>query len=71
MVFGIKKKPFSSKDSRFFDLLSSQSSKTLEGLEALYAFAENGTRENANLVRNLERGDEAANIIPNIVMKQA
>jgi uncharacterized protein Yka (UPF0111/DUF47 family) len=57
MVFGIfkRKMPFSSSKSRFFDILSHQSSKTLEGLEALWNYAENGTKENANLVRNIER----------------
>ncbi len=57
MVFGIfkRKKPFSSSESRFFDILSHQSSKTLEGLEALWNYAENGSKENANLVRNIER----------------
>ena len=64
MVFGIRKKPFSSKDSRFFDLLSNQSLKTLEGLEPLWTFAENSTKENANLVRNLEReADELRRIL--------
>lgn len=56
MVFNIKrKKSFSRNESRFFDLLSDQSAKTVEGLEALYHFAENGTKENANLVRSIER----------------
>jgi len=65
MVFGLKKKvPFHHNESRFFDLLTHQSEKTLEGLEALYAFAENGTKENANLVRNIERdADELRRIL--------
>ena len=64
MLFGIKKKSFGSKESRFFDLLSCQSSKTLEGLEALYNFAENGTKENANFVRDIEReADELRRIL--------
>ena len=65
MVFGFKKKaPFHRDESRFFDLLTSQSEKTLEGLEALYAFAENETKENANLVRNIERdADELRRIL--------
>ena len=49
-----KKKPFSG-ESRFFDILFRQSSKSVEGLEALWNFAENGTKENANAVRNIER----------------
>jgi hypothetical protein len=65
MVFGFKKKKiFSTSESRFFDLLSRQSSKTVEGLEALWNFAENGTKENASLVRNLEReADELRRIL--------
>ena len=64
MVFGIKKKPFPNSESRFFDLLSRQSAKTVEGLEALWNFAENGTRENANIVRNIEReADELRRIL--------
>ena len=42
MVFGFKKKPFSGNENRFFDLLAAQSAKTVEGLEALWNFAENG-----------------------------
>jgi len=65
MIFGIKKKkPFSTNESRFFDLLYRQSSKTLEGLEALGNFVENETQENANLVRNIEReADELRRIL--------
>jgi predicted phosphate transport protein (TIGR00153 family) len=65
MVFGFKKKKrFSSGTDRFFDLLTRQSAKTVEGLEALWSFAENGTRENANLVRNIEReADELRRIL--------
>lgn len=51
----IKKKLFSGHESRFYDLLSRQSLKTLEGLDALWNFAENETKENANFVRNIER----------------
>ena len=41
-----------------------QSAKTVEGLEALWVFAENGNRENANLVRNIEReADELRRIL--------
>jgi hypothetical protein len=66
MVLGFfkGKKPFSGSESRFFDLLSRQSSKTVEGLEALWNFAEIGTKENANLVRNIEReADELRRIL--------
>ena len=66
MVLGLfkKSKPFSSHESRFFELLSSQSLKTVEGLEALWNFAENGTKENANFVRNVEReADELRRIL--------
>jgi hypothetical protein len=65
MVFGFKtKKPFSSGADRFFDLLSRQSAKTVEGLEALWAFAEKGSRETANGVRNIEReADELRRIL--------
>jgi predicted phosphate transport protein (TIGR00153 family) len=65
MVFGFKKrKPFRDSESRFFENLSRQASKTLEGLEALWNFVENGTKENANLVRNIEReGDELRRIL--------
>ncbi len=57
MVFGIfkRKTQFSGSESRFFDILFQQSSKTMEGLEALWNYAENGTKENANLVRSVER----------------
>src|SRR3989304_7680764 len=59
MVWNImKKKLFSGHESRFYDLLYRQSLKTLEGLEALWNFAENGTKENADLVRNIEREAE-------------
>ena len=65
MVFGFKKrKPFPSSKSQFFEILSRQAAKTLEGLEALWNFAENGTKENANLVRNIEReADELRRIL--------
>jgi predicted phosphate transport protein (TIGR00153 family) len=64
MVFGMKKKPFASHEGRFFDLLSLQAAKTLEGLEALWNFVENGTKENANSVRNIEReADELRRIL--------
>ncbi len=65
MVFGLKKnKPFFKGTDRFFDLLTRQSSKTVEGLEALWAYAENGTRENATHVRMIEReADELRRIL--------
>ena len=64
-MFGFRKKnPFSNGENRFFELLFRQSSKTVEGLEALFAFAEDGTREKANSVRNLEReADELRRIL--------
>ena len=65
MVSGFKKKkPFSSGVDRFFDRLTRQSTKTVEGLEALGVYAESATRENANLVRNIEReADELRRIL--------
>jgi predicted phosphate transport protein (TIGR00153 family) len=57
MVFDIfkRKRPFSGSESRFFEILSRQSTKTLEGLEALWKYAESGTQEDANRVRDIER----------------
>jgi len=64
MGFFGRKKPFSGNEGRFFDILSSQAAKTLEGLDALWNFAENGTKENANLVRDVERqADELRRIL--------
>jgi predicted phosphate transport protein (TIGR00153 family) len=65
MVFGFKKrKPFPNSKSQFFEILSHQAAKTLEGLEALWNYAENGTKENANLVRNIEHeADELRRIL--------
>ena len=64
MVFGLKKKVFSGNEGRFFELLTRQAAKTLEGLEALWNFAECGTKEKANLVRNIEReADELRRIL--------
>jgi hypothetical protein len=55
MVFGFKKrKTFGQDGNRFFEILSRQTSKTLEGLEALWNYAQNRTKENANLVRDVE-----------------
>ncbi|HVP80199.1 MAG TPA: DUF47 family protein [Thermodesulfobacteriota bacterium] len=65
MVFGFKRrKPFQDSQSRFFEILSRQASKTLEGLEALWNFVENESKENANLVRIIEReADELRRIL--------
>ncbi len=65
MVFGFKKrKLFPDSGSRFFEILSRQASKTLEGLEALWNFAQNGTEENANVVRSIEHeADELRRIL--------
>jgi uncharacterized protein Yka (UPF0111/DUF47 family) len=64
-VFGFKKKKDASgRSDRFFDILTRQSAKTVEGLEALWVFAENGKRESANVVRNIEReADELRRIL--------
>lgn len=50
-----RKKAFSGNEGHFFDLLSRQSAKTVEGLEALGNFSEDATKENANRIRNIER----------------
>lgn len=66
MVFDFlkRRKSFSGSENRFFDLLTRQSLKSLEGLEALANFVENGTKENANLVRQIEReADELRRIL--------
>lgn len=66
MVFDFlrRKKSFQGSENRFFDLLSHQSLKSIEGLDALWNFAENGIKENANLVRNIEReADELRRIL--------
>ena len=64
MAFGFGKKPFSRGTTRFFDLLSLQSAKTLQGLDALWKFVEQGTKENANGVRTVEReADELRRIL--------
>jgi predicted phosphate transport protein (TIGR00153 family) len=64
-MFGFKRrKPFPNGKSQFFEILSHQAAKTLEGLEALWNYAENGTKDNANLVRNVEReADEIRRIL--------
>jgi len=65
MVFGFsRKKPFHGGESQFFEILSRQASKTLDGLEALWNFVEKGSKENANLVRFIEReADELRRIL--------
>ncbi len=66
MVFDFlrRRKPFSSSENRFFDLLAKQSAKAIEGLDALSNYAEDGSKENANLVRNIEReADELRRIL--------
>ena len=64
MAFGLGKKPFTRGTTRFFDLLSLQSAKTLDGLDALWKFVEQGTKENANRVRTVEReADELRRIL--------
>jgi uncharacterized protein Yka (UPF0111/DUF47 family) len=64
MAFGFGKKPFTRGTTRFFDLLSLQSAKTLDGLDALSNFVERGTKENANRVRTVEReADELRRIL--------
>lgn len=66
MVFDFlrRRKPFSGSENRFFDLLSRQSEKAIEGLDALSNYAEDGSRENANLVRKIEReADELRRIL--------
>jgi predicted phosphate transport protein (TIGR00153 family) len=66
MVFDFlrRKKSFSGGENRFFELLTHQSSKSIEGLDALWNFAENGSKENANLVRSIEReADELRRIL--------
>ena len=60
----LKRKSFSGNEGRFYELLSRQSAKTLEGLEALWNFTENGVKENATLVGNIEReADELRRIL--------
>ncbi len=64
MAFGFGKKPFNRGAARFFDLLTLQSTKTLNGLDALWNFVENGSKENANAVRTIEReADELRRIL--------
>jgi predicted phosphate transport protein (TIGR00153 family) len=60
----LKRKSFSGNEGRFYELLSRQSAKTLEGLEALWKFAEDASKENGMLVGNIEReADELRRIL--------
>ena len=60
----LKRKSFSGNEGRFYELLSRQSAKTLEGLEALWNFTENGIKENGTLVGNIEReADELRRVL--------
>ena len=60
----LKRKSFSGNEGRFYELLSRQSGKTLEGLEALWNFTENGTKESATLVGKIEReADELRRVL--------
>lgn len=50
-----KKTAFFGNENHFFELLSRQSAKTVEGLEALGNFVEDASKENANRIRDIER----------------
>jgi hypothetical protein len=50
---GLKERIFS-KESNFYKMLSDQTSKALEGMEALGDFVRNPNQENANRVRGIE-----------------
>ena len=65
MLFRLRKgKTLARGTDRFFDLLTRQSTKTVEGLEALWDYAGDGTRESANHVRTIEReADELRRIL--------
>jgi hypothetical protein len=53
-----------SKGVSFYQRLSDQAAKTLEGIEALAVFAENPTKENAKRVRDIEReADELRRVL--------
>ena len=54
-MFSALKKKMCSNNNSFYDLLSDQSKKMVEGMDALSNFVENGTKKNANLVRQYER----------------
>ena len=52
------------KEKNFYEALSCQASKTLEGIEALKEFSTNPTEENAKRVRDIEReADELRRIL--------
>ena len=60
----LRRKSFSGNEGGFYELLSRQSGKTLESLEALWNFTENGTKENATIVGNIEReADELRRVL--------
>jgi len=54
MVFNIRKRLLSKKKNIFYDLLFRQSEKTLEGLEALAAYMDDCSPENARQVKKCE-----------------
>src|SRR4030043_286186 len=69
MVFGFKKrKPFPDSKSQFFQILSRQASKTLEGLEALWNYA-NTTVDEMEVYE--VKGDEHIKEMVNILRKAA
>lgn len=52
------------KEKNFYKMLSDQTSKTLEGIEALKVFVENQNQENAKRVKDIEReADELRRIL--------
>ena len=60
---GLKDRIFP-KEASFYQRLSDQAAKTLEGIEALVVFAENPTKENAKSVRDIEReADELRRVL--------
>ena len=60
---GLKDRIFP-KGASFYQRLSDQAAKTLEGIEALVVFAENPTKENAKSVRDIEReADELRRVL--------
>ncbi|MBW1695887.1 MAG: DUF47 family protein [Deltaproteobacteria bacterium] len=63
MLSALKKRICADKDS-FYEMLTNQTRKTFEGLEALSVFVENASRENAERVRQCEReADHLWNIL--------
>ena len=60
---GLKDRIFP-KEVNFYQRLSDQAAKTLEGIEALVGFVENPTKENAKHVKDIEReADELRRIL--------